>query len=119
MSNSSDSANNSHAEEQAVKHHPRYPTNFLFPELDFRIIEKLIQSILCREQTNRTVSDWPVFSKKKDFVEFDDMVSVETSPTGRFLKFADEIGSGSFKRVYRGLDTETGVAVAWCELLVN
>ena len=60
-----------------------------------------------------------MFSKKKDFVEFDDMVSVETSPTGRFLKFADEIGSGSFKRVYRGLDTETGVAVAWCELLVN
>ena len=60
-----------------------------------------------------------VFSKKKDFVEFDDMVSVETSPTGRFLKFADEIGSGSFKRVYRGLDTETGVAVAWCELLVS
>ena len=47
------------------------------------------------------------------------MVSVETSPTGRFLKFADEIGSGSFKRVYRGLDTETGVAVAWCELLVK
>jgi hypothetical protein len=47
------------------------------------------------------------------------MVSVETSPTGRFLKFADEIGSGSFKRVYRGLDTETGVAVAWCELLVS
>jgi WNK lysine deficient protein kinase len=26
------------------------------------------------------------------------------------------LGRGSFKTVYRGLDTETGVAVAWCEL---
>ena len=47
------------------------------------------------------------------------MVSVETSPNGRFLKFADVIGCGSFKRVFRGLDTETGVAVAWSELLVR
>ena len=59
------------------------------------------------------------FSKKKEFVESDDMVSVETSPNGRFLKFADVIGCGSFKRVFRGLDTETGVAVAWNELLVS
>lgn len=36
----------------------------------------------------------------------------------RFLKFEEEIGRGSFKTVYRGLDTETGVAVAWCELQV-
>lgn len=35
---------------------------------------------------------------------------------GRFLKFDEELGRGSFKTVYRGLDTETGVAVAWCEL---
>lgn len=27
-----------------------------------------------------------------------------------------QIGRGSFKTVYRGLDTQTGVAVAWCEL---
>lgn len=27
-----------------------------------------------------------------------------------------EIGRGSFKTVYRGLDTQTGVSVAWCEL---
>ena len=47
------------------------------------------------------------------------MVSIETSPSGRFLKFDFEIGSGSFKRVFRGLDTETGVAVAWCELVVS
>ncbi|CAG0913505.1 unnamed protein product [Notodromas monacha] len=41
---------------------------------------------------------------------------VDSSADGRFLKFADEIGRGSFKTVYRGLDTQTGVDVAWCEL---
>ena len=34
----------------------------------------------------------------------------------RFLKYDIEIGRGSFKTVYKGLDTETGVAIAWCEL---
>ena len=45
--------------------------------------------------------------------------AVGSSPAGRFLKFDIEIGRGSFKTVYRGLDTETGVAVAWCELSVS
>ncbi|VFV18567.1 serine threonine-protein kinase wnk1 [Lynx pardinus] len=38
------------------------------------------------------------------------------SNDGRFLKFDIEIGRGSFKTVYKGLDTETTVEVAWCEL---
>nr|XP_060637261.1 serine/threonine-protein kinase WNK4 [Anolis sagrei ordinatus] len=42
--------------------------------------------------------------------------AVATSPDGRFLKFDIEIGRGSFKTVYKGLDTETTVEVAWCEL---
>lgn len=42
--------------------------------------------------------------------------AVSVSPDGRFLKFDIEVGRGSFKTVYKGLDTETGVAVAWCEL---
>ncbi|CAJ1075500.1 serine/threonine-protein kinase WNK4-like isoform X1 [Xyrichtys novacula] len=42
--------------------------------------------------------------------------AVASSPDGRFLKFNIEIGRGSFKTVYRGLDTETTVEVAWCEL---
>ncbi|XP_070762891.1 serine/threonine-protein kinase WNK1-like [Enoplosus armatus] len=42
--------------------------------------------------------------------------AVGTSPDGRFLKFDIEIGRGSFKTVYKGLDTETTVEVAWCEL---
>lgn len=44
--------------------------------------------------------------------------AVSVSPDGRFLKFDIELGRGSFKTVYQGLDTETGVAVAWCELQV-
>ena len=48
----------------------------------------------------------------------DDPDAVDQSPEGRFLKFPEEIGRGSFKTVYRGLDTNTGVAVAWCELQV-
>ncbi|XP_074395019.1 serine/threonine-protein kinase WNK1 isoform X10 [Zonotrichia albicollis] len=42
--------------------------------------------------------------------------AVGISPDGRFLKFDIEIGRGSFKTVYKGLDTETTVEVAWCEL---
>lgn len=44
--------------------------------------------------------------------------AADFSPDGRFLKFDIEVGRGSFKTVYKGLDTETGVAVAWCELQV-
>ncbi|XP_016280041.2 serine/threonine-protein kinase WNK2 isoform X20 [Monodelphis domestica] len=46
----------------------------------------------------------------------DDLKAVATSPDGRFLKFDIELGRGSFKTVYKGLDTETWVEVAWCEL---
>ncbi|XP_076329032.1 uncharacterized protein LOC143235106 isoform X2 [Tachypleus tridentatus] len=50
-------------------------------------------------------------------VEEDEAVKArDTSPDGRFLKFEEDIGRGSFKTVYKGLDTATGVAVAWCEL---
>ena len=45
--------------------------------------------------------------------------AIGSSPTGRFLKYIEEVGRGSFKTVYRGLDTDSGVAVAWCELQVR
>ena len=45
--------------------------------------------------------------------------AIAMSPDQRYLKFDIEIGRGSFKTVYKGLDTETGVAVAWCELQVS
>ena len=44
--------------------------------------------------------------------------AISTSLDTRFLKFDEEVGRGAFKTVYKGLDTETGVAVAWCELQV-
>lgn len=47
-----------------------------------------------------------------------EMKAVATSPGGRFLKFDIELGRGAFKTVYKGLDTETWVEVAWCELQV-
>nr|XP_032660044.1 serine/threonine-protein kinase WNK2 isoform X4 [Chelonoidis abingdonii] len=55
-------------------------------------------------------------SKKEEPEEEADMKAISTSPDGRFLKFDIELGRGSFKTVYKGLDTETWVEVAWCEL---
>uniref|UniRef100_A0AAY4E029 non-specific serine/threonine protein kinase n=1 Tax=Denticeps clupeoides TaxID=299321 RepID=A0AAY4E029_9TELE len=52
----------------------------------------------------------------QDDTEEAETKAVSTSPDGRFLKFDIEIGRGSFKTVYKGLDTETTVEVAWCEL---
>lgn len=56
--------------------------------------------------------------KQRDQDESEDE-PVCVSPCGRFFKYDKEVGRGSFKTVYRGLDTQTGVAVAWCELLVS
>ena len=49
---------------------------------------------------------------------FEDEKPIDESPNKRFLKYDIEIGHGSFKTVYKGLDTESGVPVAWCELHV-
>ena len=54
----------------------------------------------------------------KEVVE-DEGEAIGESPNSRFLKFDIELGRGSFKTVYKGLDTDTGVAVAWCELQVG
>lgn len=56
--------------------------------------------------------------KEQEDIEEVETNAVGTSPDGRFLKFDIEIGRGSFKTVYKGLDTETTVEVAWCELQV-
>ncbi|RZC40188.1 mediator of RNA polymerase II transcription subunit 26, partial [Asbolus verrucosus] len=56
-------------------------------------------------------------NRPKDKEDDDDVYKpIAVSPDGRFFKYEEEIGRGSFKTVYRGLDTQTGVAVAWCEL---
>ncbi|XP_026948964.1 serine/threonine-protein kinase WNK1 isoform X11 [Sagmatias obliquidens] len=55
-------------------------------------------------------------SRQQDDIEELETKAVGMSNDGRFLKFDIEIGRGSFKTVYKGLDTETTVEVAWCEL---
>lgn len=37
----------------------------------------------------------------------------EVDPTGRFGRYADVLGLGSVKKVYRGFDQEEGIEVAW------
>ncbi|XP_070703870.1 serine/threonine-protein kinase WNK4-like isoform X5 [Pempheris klunzingeri] len=56
------------------------------------------------------------WQQREEEHEEEETQAVASSPDGRFLKFNIEIGRGSFKTVYRGLDTETTVEVAWCEL---
>lgn len=67
--------------------------------------------------SNREALPW----QQKEVEERDEAETkaVASSPDGRFLKFNIEIGRGSFKTVYKGLDTETTVEVAWCELQVT
>ncbi|XP_060752930.1 serine/threonine-protein kinase WNK1 isoform X2 [Tachysurus vachellii] len=65
----------------------------------------------CTPKKAPEINKWE--QEKEDEVE---TKAVATSPDGRFLKFNVEIGRGSFKTVYKGLDTETTVEVAWCEL---
>ena len=64
-----------------------------------------------QEQTSSQVVSSVVPSRNDVIQECDP----DKSPDGRFLKF-EEIGRGSFKTVYKGLDTVQGVDVAWCEL---
>ncbi|XP_049728530.1 serine/threonine-protein kinase WNK3 isoform X1 [Elephas maximus indicus] len=72
------------------------------------------------EQCSKTISESSkdCFKEKneKEMEEEAEMKAVATSPSGRFLKFDIELGRGAFKTVYKGLDTETWVEVAWCEL---
>ncbi|XP_069604302.1 serine/threonine-protein kinase WNK3 isoform X2 [Ranitomeya imitator] len=60
--------------------------------------------------------DSPREKTEKEMEEEAEMKAVGTSPSGRFLKFDIELGRGAFKTVFKGLDTETWVEVAWCEL---
>ncbi|XP_075939510.1 serine/threonine-protein kinase WNK4-like isoform X3 [Anarhichas minor] len=64
--------------------------------------------------TNNEALPWQ--QKEEEERDEEETQAVASSPDGRFLKFNIEIGRGSFKTVYRGLDTETTREVAWCEL---
>lgn len=54
----------------------------------------------------------------KDYTSPPEERPVAMSNDKRFIKYDVEIGRGSFKTVYKGVDTETGIPVAWCELQV-
>ncbi|XP_013927347.1 PREDICTED: serine/threonine-protein kinase WNK3 [Thamnophis sirtalis] len=88
---------------------------------DQRMIH-LSASILVAEQEARNEQNSKVIMEaakertKKEIEEEAEMKAVATSPGGRFLKFDIELGRGAFKTVFKGLDTETWVEVAWCEL---
>ncbi|XP_050339180.1 uncharacterized protein LOC126765661 isoform X3 [Bactrocera neohumeralis] len=73
--------------------------------------------VVSSSNSKTTTSTQSTLSSSKSSCKDDDDEPVAMSPCGRFFKYDKEVGRGSFKTVYRGLDTETGVAVAWCELL--
>lgn len=91
---------------------------FIGPLLDenFKTDEKLAQKAMGPDEVQNLLAKVKVQTVEDDD---DEEKAVGISPDERFLKFEEEIGRGSFKTVYRGLDTQTGVAVAWCELQVN
>ncbi|KAI1726376.1 protein kinase domain-containing protein [Ditylenchus destructor] len=80
------------------------------PPSEFEKEEDLESTKLRKESTIEEEDDYDAEAEEKP---------IDKSPDGRFLKFDEELGRGSFKTVFRGLDTETGVAVAWCELQDN
>ncbi|KAL4655481.1 serine/threonine-protein kinase WNK3-like [Arapaima gigas] len=45
-----------------------------------------------------------------------EMKALASSPSSHFLKFDIELSRGTFKTLHKGLDMETYVKVAWCEL---
>ncbi|XP_043390244.1 serine/threonine-protein kinase WNK3 isoform X5 [Chelonia mydas] len=82
--------------------------------------DQLSASVLGQEARNelgsKAISEASKEKSKKEIEEEAEMKAVATSPSGRFLKFDIELGRGAFKTVFKGLDTETWVEVAWCEL---
>ncbi|XP_055249921.1 serine/threonine-protein kinase WNK3 [Moschus berezovskii] len=93
---------------------------------DIPRIEKLPTNVLrggqevkyeqCSKGMSESSKDYFKEKNEKEMEEEAEMKAVATSPSGRFLKFDIELGRGAFKTVYKGLDTETWVEVAWCEL---
>ncbi|XP_031800178.1 serine/threonine-protein kinase WNK3 [Sarcophilus harrisii] len=69
-----------------------------------------------RPSGSKPISETSKEKSEKEIEEEAEMKAVATSPSGRFLKFDIELGRGAFKTVFKGLDTETWVEVAWCEL---
>ncbi|XP_036917556.1 serine/threonine-protein kinase WNK3 [Sturnira hondurensis] len=87
----------------------KLPTNVLRGEQEVKFAH-------CSKAASDSSKDCFKERNEKEMEEEAEMKAVATSPSGRFLKFDIELGRGAFKTVYKGLDTETWVEVAWCEL---
>ena len=46
----------------------------------------------------------------------DDDMALEMDPSHRFSRYHQKVGSGRFKRVYRGFDEKNGIDVAWSKI---
>ncbi|KAG6749644.1 hypothetical protein POTOM_046706 [Populus tomentosa] len=44
---------------------------------------------------------------------------VEKDPTGRYVRYADVLGKGAFKTVYRAFDEVDGIEVAWNQVRID
>lgn len=44
---------------------------------------------------------------------------IEVDPTGRFGRYADLLGSGAVKKVYRAFDQKEGIEVAWNQVCLS
>eukprot|EP00028_Trichosphaerium_sp_Am-I-7-wt_P004409 CAMPEP_0168532590 /NCGR_PEP_ID=MMETSP0405-20121227/16383_1 /TAXON_ID=498012 /ORGANISM="Trichosphaerium sp, Strain Am-I-7 wt" /LENGTH=58 /DNA_ID=CAMNT_0008558111 /DNA_START=19 /DNA_END=191 /DNA_ORIENTATION=+ len=44
---------------------------------------------------------------------------VETDADNRYIRFADKLGQGAFKVVYRGIDRDQGLEVAWNQIKLD
>ncbi|KAM5289689.1 serine/threonine-protein kinase WNK3 isoform 2-T2 [Glossophaga mutica] len=87
----------------------KLPTNVLRGEQEVKFAQ-------CSKAASDSSKDCFKERNEREMEEEAEMKAVATSPSGRFLKFDIELGRGAFKTVYKGLDTETWVEVAWCEL---
>ncbi|KAJ6641925.1 Serine/threonine-protein kinase WNK, partial [Pseudolycoriella hygida] len=97
-----------------------YPRNFDDNiELLSRETEHLVEQFSEEKLLHYVPIDPKKFEEKRknESKDDDEDEPIGMSPCGRFFKYDKEVGRGSFKTVFRGLDTQTGVAVAWCELL--
>ena len=52
-------------------------------------------------------------NNKKILKEKEDEGIIAKSPGGRYVRFAEKLGSGAYKDVYRAYDTIEGIEVAW------
>jgi hypothetical protein len=111
--------------EEEIQHHPkavsfveseRYHGNFELEEDQTKSDDGGDKS---KHDGNKEDMEWTDVTFDKSKGAYKEERIVDHSSTGRFVKYDLEIGRGTFKTVYKGLDTETGVQVAWCELLVS